>query len=49
MQGRKITRDIYIRPPFEAESDKLWKSNKCIYGLVDAPRMWYIELCNSLV
>ena len=49
LQGRRITRDIYIRPPFEAESDKLWKLNKCMYGLVDAPRMWYTELCNSLV
>ena len=43
LQGRRITRDIYIRPPFEAESDKLWKLNKCMYGLVDAPRMWYTE------
>ena len=49
LQGRRIMRDIYIRPPFEAESDKLWKLNKCMYGLVDAPRMWYTELCNSLV
>ena len=28
LQGRKITR--YIRTPFEAESVKIWKLNKCI-------------------
>ena len=31
LQGRKITRDIYITPPFEAESDKIWKL--CMYVL----------------
>lgn len=23
---------------------KLWKLKKCIYGLVDGPRMWYMAL-----
>ena len=49
LQGKKITREVYIRPPPEAESDKLWKLNKCIYGLVDGPRMWYEELHDTLV
>ena len=25
LQGGKLTRDIYIRPPFEAESGNIWK------------------------
>ena len=49
LQGKKITRDIFIMPPKEAETWKIWKLNKCIYGLVDGPRMWYIELRDTLV
>ena len=48
LQGKKITRDVFIVPPKEAETWKLWKLNKCMYGLVDGPRMWYEELCETL-
>ena len=49
LQGRRITRDVFIIPPFEAETNTIWKLNKCIYGLVDGPRMWYIELRDTLI
>ena len=48
LQGKQLDREVYIRPPLEAETDKLWKLNKCIYGLADAPRMWFTELCETL-
>ena len=49
LQGKKISRDVFIIPPKEAETRKIWKLNKCIYGLVDGPRMWYVELRDTLV
>ena len=41
LQGYNIDRDIYIKPPQEANSDKLRKLQKVIYGLCDASRAWY--------
>ena len=49
LQGKAITREVFIRPPVEAETTYLWKLKKCIYGLVDGPRMWYVELRDTLV
>ena len=48
LQGKKISRDVFIIPLKEAETRKIWKLNKCIYGLVDRPRMWYVELRDTL-
>ena len=48
LQGKQLEREVYIRPPLEAETDLLWKLNKCLYGLADAPRMWFTELCDTL-
>ena len=44
LQGETIDRTIYIKPPPEAGSDKLWRLNKCIYSLADAPRCFYLRL-----
>ena len=49
LQGKEITRKIYIKPPQEAHASGLWRLKKCIYGLVDGPRNWYIELRDTLV
>lgn len=36
-QGTELSRDIYIRPPPEANcKGTLWKLKKCVYGLADA-------------
>ena len=44
LQGQAIHREVYMRPPYEAETNKLWKLNKTVYGLYDAPRQWYLRL-----
>ena len=44
LQGETIDHTIYITPPPEAGSDKLWRLNNCIYGLTDAPRCFYLRL-----
>lgn len=49
LQGRRINREAFIRPPREAGSNKIWKLNKSVYGLKDAARVWYESLRDILV
>jgi hypothetical protein len=49
LQGNPLERDVFIQPPLErAEPGKLWKLKRCIYGLCDAPRSWYIRVKDML-
>ena len=41
LQGNKLDREIFIKPPKEANTKKLWQLNKCVYGLNEASRYWY--------
>ena len=41
LQGENFDREIYISPPKEANTNKIWLLKKCTYGLVDASRQWY--------
>ena len=49
LQGSPIDREIYIRPPPEANTNKIWKLLKCVYGLNDASRKWYLRLREVLI
>ena len=49
LQGRPIEREVYVLPPKEAETDKIWKLNKTVYGLADASRSWYLKLREELI
>ena len=49
LQGNDIDRQVFIRPPDEACTDKIWHLKKCVYGLADAPRKWYLTLKEKLV
>ena len=44
LQGKPIVREVYMRPPLEANTNKLWKLKKTVYGLRDAPRQWYLRV-----
>ena len=45
LQGENIDRENieYI------DTDKIWRLNKCPYGLVDASRKWYIKVKGVLI
>ena len=38
LQGQPINSEIFLKPPKEAGTDKLWKLLITVYGLCDAPR-----------
>ena len=49
LQGKKIEREVYICPPKEAATNKVWKLQKCVYGLGDASRYWYLRVKEELI
>ena len=48
LQGRKLERSVFLRPPPEAKTSKVWHLRKCVYGLADAPREFYLRLRQEL-
>ena len=49
LQGKPITKDVYVISPKEAHTSYIWKLKKCIYGLVHASRNWYDSLKSFLL
>ena len=41
LQGDRIEREVYFKPPAEANMDKVWRLKKTVYGLKDTARAWY--------
>lgn len=50
LQGRELEREVFIRPPKEAEvkPGNVWKLNRCLYGLNDAARQFYLSVNQTL-
>ena len=49
LQGSQMDREVFIKPPKEANMPgKLWKLTKCLYGLKDASRKWYMRVLSKL-
>ena len=42
-QRKKNEREVYIWPPKEANTSKIWMLQKCVYSLADASRYWYLQ------
>ena len=51
LQSNNFNRLVYLSPPPEAEVPigHIWKLNKCVYGLNDASRHWYLTVRSILV
>ena len=42
LQGDELDRELYIEPPAkEKKPNVIWRLNKAVYGLNDAPLKWY--------
>ena len=48
LQENELEQNVLVRPPKEAQTDKIWKLHKCIYGLADASRYWYLKVREEL-
>ena len=41
---------MYLRPPVEAGTNKIWALNKFVYGLCDATsKIWYMKVNEELI
>ena len=50
LQGEKLERELYLKPPRDAcSSNFVWLLKRCIYGLNDAPRSWYNKVKEVLI
>ena len=49
LQGEPLDREIFLKPPKEAKTEKLWKLNKCVYGINDAGKKWYNQFRKDLL
>ena len=48
LQSNEIKREVYIRPPPEAQTTDIWKLKRPAYGLGDASRLWYLTVRKKL-
>ena len=49
LQSDQIDREVYVKPPKEAQTSKIWHLRKPIYGLKDASRSWYKKIRGELI
>lgn len=46
----QLKREVLVYPPKEAENKgSWWRLKKCLYGLKDAPRMWWKKLDGKIL
>ena len=50
LQSRPLDREVYILPPAEANvpDGQIWKLKRCLYGLNDAARQFYLSVDEEL-
>ena len=50
LQGMSLSREVFVEPPKEAKKPGIIRHlKKCMYGLQDAPRMWYLNVTDVLI
>ena len=48
LQSKDLERAVFLRPPKEAQTNKIWQLQKCVYGLADAPWYCYLKIWEEL-
>ena len=48
LQGKKIEREVYLKPPPDLDNGTVWKLKKTVYGLCDAARAWYLRVKSQM-
>ena len=48
LQSNPMERKVFLKPPKEANTKDLWLLKKCVYGLSDASRQWYLRVKEEL-
>ena len=41
--------NVYVHPQNEAQTNKVWKLRKSVYGLANACIYWYLKLREELI
>ena len=49
LQGKEISRDLFVKPPKEAKTDNFWKLLKTVHGLNDASRTCYLRVTDEFI
>ena len=49
LQGNDTEREAFVLPPSEIIAGKIWKFQRCIYGLSDGPSKWYNRVEQELL
>lgn len=51
LQGKELSRDVYLRPPIESGVSKgiIWNLRHCLYDLKDGARQFYLSVKEELV
>ena len=44
LHGVPLDRELYMTPPKEENTEKIWLLKKCTYGLSDVSRHWYLKV-----
>lgn len=51
LQGKKLERDVFLVPPAESKTQNgfIWKLERCLYGLNDGARQFYLSVKDELI
>ena len=47
--GKTIEREVFLKSPKEANTNKVWNWNTTVHGLCDAPSTWYLSVKEELI
>ena len=46
--GKNLEMNVFVCPTKEAQTNKIWKLNKCVYEFADASWYWYLKVREEL-